>query len=679
MHQTSIDSFCANLLSCLYDSASLSLPIRPNRPTRATVGWNDHVKAQQKTAQLWNNIWVELGCPRAGIVSELRRKTKNAYKYAVRRVRRRKTHIHNNKIAMALSNKNHAAFWRAVKIKKSSHRSLSKLVDGLHDGNDIAECFKNKFQQLLNLDDPCARSNLHTSIKNQMNSSDIADTQFCAQDTEDALLSLGRDKSDGTGLSSNLFVVAAKVLAAPLAKLFTVILKHGYMPQLLRDCILVPVPKPNKNATCSKSYRPIALAPHLSKVLEKCILMQYSSFFATSDLQFGFKQGFSTNLCTGIVKNIAVKYVSNGTNIFGCFLDASKAFDRVNHSLLFKALWKRKLPLPVMRLLLTWYSEQSLSIRWGPIHSTSFGVANGVRQGGVLSPILFTVYLDELIKRIKATGVGCHFNCHAVGCLSYADDLVLLAPSPSALRIMLRVCELFASEFGLVFNASKTQLICFRRAKVKCDIPSHAFEFVGQSLTCSDKVIHLGHLLHYNLEDTLDIERVIAETCRKANYLLCTFPRCSPIVKNTLITTHCLSLYGGVLWKLNNKRIKSLDTAFNNILRKVWRLPQRCHTGILHCVAHTDFIINILITRFNKFIYRAINSTTPLVKDIYTWAIRSMYTTPGSNRLHQQLLKKQFSDTDHCCADYIRDIRLGSLTFESKDIMNTILTSVCCD
>ena len=95
------------------------------------------------------------------------------------------------------------------------------------------------------------------------------------------------------------------------------------MPQLLRDCILVPVPKPNKNATCSESYRPIALAPHLSKVLEKCILMQYSSFFATSDLQFGFKQGFSTNLCTGKVKNIAAKYVSNGTNIFGCFLDAS--------------------------------------------------------------------------------------------------------------------------------------------------------------------------------------------------------------------------------------------------------------------------------------------------------------------------------------------------------------------
>ena len=72
------------------------------------------------------------------------------------------------------------------------------------------------------------------------------------------------------------------------------------MPQLLRDCIIVP--KPNKNATCFENYRPIALAPHLSKVLGKCILVQYSNFFATSDLQFCLKHVFLTDLCTGIVK-----------------------------------------------------------------------------------------------------------------------------------------------------------------------------------------------------------------------------------------------------------------------------------------------------------------------------------------------------------------------------------------
>ena len=76
--------------------------------------------------------------------------------------------------------------------------------------------------------------------------------------------------------------------------------------------------------------------------------------------------------------------------------------------------------------------------------SGSFGVTNGVRQGGVLSLLLFTVYIDELLLRLANCGVGCHFGRHFVGSLCYADDVALLVPSPFALRIMLSVCECFA-------------------------------------------------------------------------------------------------------------------------------------------------------------------------------------------------------------------------------------------
>ena len=78
--------------------------------------------------------------------------------------------------------------------------------------------------------------------------------------------------SDGTGLSSNHFFVAASVLAAPFTDFFTVVLRRGYMPFALRNCVLVPIPKPYKDPSVSDSYRSIALAPNLSKVLEKCIL-----------------------------------------------------------------------------------------------------------------------------------------------------------------------------------------------------------------------------------------------------------------------------------------------------------------------------------------------------------------------------------------------------------------------
>ena len=76
-------------------------------------------------------------------------------------------------------------------------------------------------------------------------------------------------------------------------------------------------------------------------------------------------------------------------------------------------------------------------------------MSNGVRQGGVLSPILFTVYIDDLLQE---KGVGCYWNQHFAGAVCYADDIALLAPSPSALRLMLSTCTSFAAAHCLVFT-----------------------------------------------------------------------------------------------------------------------------------------------------------------------------------------------------------------------------------
>ena len=131
-------------------------------------------------------------------------------------------------------------------------------------------------------------------------------------------------KSPGSGCRSLIFALPA--IEGFVAKLFTCILRHGYMPAALRDCILVPIPKGNKDPTSSDNYRPVALAPALSKALEWSILLLYPNHFTTTDLQFGFKKGMSTALCTGFIKNVVSKFVHNGSSVFGCFLDASKAF-----------------------------------------------------------------------------------------------------------------------------------------------------------------------------------------------------------------------------------------------------------------------------------------------------------------------------------------------------------------
>ena len=92
-----------------------------------------------------------------------------------------------------------------------------------------------------------------------------------------------------------------------------------------------------------------------------------------------------------------------------------------------------------------WYSDQNVCVSWNGQFSNKFSVSNGVRQGGVLSPILFTVYVDDLLTELEKKGVGCYWNNHFVGGLCYADDIALLAPSPTALHLMLDTCSSFAS------------------------------------------------------------------------------------------------------------------------------------------------------------------------------------------------------------------------------------------
>ncbi len=86
------------------------------------------------------------------------------------------------------------------------------------------------------------------------------------------------------------------------------------------------------------------------------------------------------------------------------------------------------------------------------------------------------------------------------------DDIALLAPSPSAMRILLKECEAFASEFDITFNASKTQLICFSNRPMT--LPNGVFRFNGVALQFKDILTHLGHTLHRKLDDEVDIAQV---------------------------------------------------------------------------------------------------------------------------------------------------------------------------
>jgi len=138
-----------------------------------------------------------------------------------------------------------------------------------------------------------------------------------------------------------------------------------------------------------------------------------------------------------VLKETVAYYVQNQNPVFCTFLDSTKAFERVNYYKLFKLLVKRVLPLLIIRVLANLYMNNLVRVSWGDAMTDYYTALNGVKQGAVLSPIVYCVYVDDLLLILSKAGVGCFIGLHFVGALAYADDLVLLAPNASAMRNVL--------------------------------------------------------------------------------------------------------------------------------------------------------------------------------------------------------------------------------------------------
>ena len=286
---------------------------------------------------------------------------------------------------------------------------------------------------------------------------------------------------------------------------------------------------------------------------------------------------------------------------------------------------------------------------------------------------MFSIYLDTLLLNLKRKGVGCSWGGEFIGALAYADDVVLLAPSLSALRLMLKECELYASAHGLQFNPSKTQFIQFcHHSPLRTD-PSVIF--CGCRLPLLKEVLHLGHILTYNLSDDRDIQSKTRDMIRKVNSLFYCFPNLSPTVMTFLFRSYCLSLYGSALWNLSSKSLKALEISYNKILRRIWKLPYSSHTRIVHCTAKLLSLFNSTLKRIFALFSTSQKCSSNLVRYVFNKSASCSFTFLGYNLKHGHQFCKSYSGRDQFCADVIRDIR-SAQSFLS--LSNTLLDSVVC-
>ena len=165
-------------------------------------------------------------------------------------------------------------------------------------------------------------------------------------------------------------------------------------------------------------------------------------------------------------------------------------------------------------------------------------VTNGVRQGGILSPYLYNVYVDELSEELNKCNVGCNLNGHLINHIMYADDLVLISPSSAGLSQLLHECEKFGTRHDLKYNAKKSAVMIYRSMTLKgCTIPNFKLNGIILHVVASYK--YLGNYITYDLSDDDDINRQRRTLFVQGNIILRQFNMCSLGVKLTLFRTYC--------------------------------------------------------------------------------------------------------------------------------------------
>ena len=327
-------------------------------------------------------------------------------------------------------------FWDEIKRMKNNTQ-CTPHINGCTSDEDIAELFRQKYQDLYTSVPSSSDeiNDIHGYIDDTIQNTDLCHHIIFESDVTNAINHLKDGKRDGNkGLISNHVKYAPKRLHAIIAILLNTSTKHGHLPCELLLSTLTSIPKNIRHNICDiEKYRGIALSSCVSKIHDIIILNKYCKHFSTSQMQYAFKDGHGTTMCTLMLKEISSYFKRNNSEMFIAMVDASKAFDRIRHDKLFAILIKRKLPAIILRILLNAYQRQHMRVKWNNSLSQTFSTLNGIKQGSISSPILFTVYMDVLLEQLEQSGFGCKIGRHYFGALSYADDLTLICPSPSGL------------------------------------------------------------------------------------------------------------------------------------------------------------------------------------------------------------------------------------------------------
>lgn len=353
---------------------------------------------------------------------------------------------------------------------------------------------------------------------------------------------------------------------------------HNFIPLNILKGDIIPILKDKKgNISDSGNYRPIMQSSCLLKIIEIFILDFLSEKINFNSRQFGFLSKASTSHATLLIKEIAFNYTKNKSNVYTLFADLSKAFDRVDHFKLGSMLIDRGVPTDIVKIIMVYLRNQFGRIKWNDSNGEYKIVNKGVRQGGILSPFLFKLYIDDLLTTLNNNNEGCIFGLGRVAVIAYADDMVILASSSDALESIYKKFEEEIEKIDLKININKTKCMIFgKNNNFNKDIMLN-----NQSFEILNSFKYLGNILNSKLDDTDDVDYKLQSFYKSFYSILTNFNNANIETFLFIFNSFCMPNYGTELWTsqgIQSKNIfRTFEVAYCRALKRICNLPN--YTG----------------------------------------------------------------------------------------------------
>lgn len=523
-------------------------------------------------------------------------------------------------------------FWRYMRKKrKLAHAIVSELeYNGkvLRQPIDIANAWANYFSDLYEpLENSEFDSAHYDKVRSDLahfvndsygNNCPIMDAPVELQEVIDAAYKFKLGKAGGVdGLTNEHIKYGGYAFMKYICAFFNKLRKSEDMPKNMKEGLMITLLKDSRKPHRDpNNHRGITMMPVIYKMWEGVYLPRLikwktvKAITLPDPLQFAYQKNISCLHLSFTLQECIAFHIERGSKVYMCLLDLRKAFDVVWHDGLFYKVFILGINGKFWRFIRNCYKNMTSRVMSDGVSSDVFNVKQSVRQGGVLSPWLYLIFIDGLIKELREAGLGAFIGAIYCGVFLQADDIALLALTPKELQLMIDTCVKYFKMWRSLLNADKSLVVVFGESLQawKKLSPLRVWKAGNNIIKESRSATHVGVVLSADFSSS---ERTKL-ACTKGRGALMSLAGAgvrpkglNPLTSSNLYKQVVLpgALYGSELWwRYSSTDLVKLEQMHRFCIKVIQDLPRRCRTKMCQSLLGLPDLENFIDRRKLTFI-----------------------------------------------------------------------------